>query len=277
MKQIMKVLGSIVILMLVIGLGISATAVVAGEVSVSINNIVDVSKDVDFTVAVNIDDVVDLSAAQYDVTFDPSVLRLDNITSGQIDSTAIGVVYNEISPGRFRVVQLVGLGFGAVSGSGYLSVLHFHVIGSMGQSGAINIASGKLSSIDGEISAAWTGGSVNVISAESGGGEPSPPTPPSPESASAPVGGEDGGQVSDSSLVGGPTGEKEIAALPPGPAALSPTPPASTSPSAPPIPPLPPAPSPAKTINWPALWGTIGGVVIVIGLFFFLRVRRRLY
>jgi len=276
MKQIMKMLGSIVILMLVIGLGISATSVAAGEVSVSINNIDEVSKDVDFTVAVNIDDVVDLSAAQYDISFDPSVLRLDNITDGLIGSTAIGVVYNEISPGKFRVVQLVGLGFGAVSGSGYLSVLHFHVIGSMGQSGPINLASGKLSSINGEISAAWIGGSVNVISAESGSEEPPPPTPPSPELTPA-TAGEDSEQVSNSSLVGGPTEEKEVAALPPAPPTLSPTPPASPTPSVSPTPPLPPAPSPAKLINWPALWGTIGGLVIVIGLVIFLQVRRRLY
>jgi len=47
------------------------------------------------------------------------------------------------------------------------------------------------------------------------------------------------------------------------------------SPPAPPAP-TPPVPSPASTspINWPVLWGVIGGVVVV-GLIIFLLARRK--
>jgi hypothetical protein len=116
--------------------------------------------DSDFTATIDIDQVADLNAAQYDVTFDPLVLRLDDITPGQIDSTELPVQFNEVSPGTYRVVQSMGLG--AVSGSGYLSVLYFHVVGSLGQSSTVELSNGLLSGMANEIPATWTGHTVDV-------------------------------------------------------------------------------------------------------------------
>ncbi|GAI53250.1 unnamed protein product, partial [marine sediment metagenome] len=51
---------------------------------------------------------------------------------GLIGSTPVPVdMYNEISSGTYRVVQNVS-GLSGATGSGYLAVLHFHVIGSEG-------------------------------------------------------------------------------------------------------------------------------------------------
>jgi len=52
----------------------------------------------------------------------------------------------------------------------------------------------------------------------------------------------------------------------------------SSAPPSPPSPPSPPAPptAPAEPINWPVLWGVIGGVVLV-GLTIFLLARRKAY
>jgi len=96
--------------------------------------------DSDFTANINITEVTDFDACNYDVSFDASVLRLDDITSGLIGSTAIPVdMYNEISSGTYTVVQNAP-GLAGVSGSGYLAVLHFHVIGSAGDSSAISLS-----------------------------------------------------------------------------------------------------------------------------------------
>jgi hypothetical protein len=116
-----------------------------------------------FTANVNISEVVDFDACNYDVSFDASVLRLDDITSGLIGSTTIPVdIYNEISSGTYRIIQNVP-GLTGVSGSGHLAVLHFHVIGSQGDSSPISLANGMLSNnLAEEITATWTGDLVNV-------------------------------------------------------------------------------------------------------------------
>jgi hypothetical protein len=168
----------------------------------------------DFTANVNISEVVDFDGCNYDVSFDASVLQLDDVTSGLIGSTAIPVdLYNEISPGTWTIVQNVP-GLTGVSGAGYLAVLHFTVIGVEGDSSSIILANGMLSdNLAQEIAATWVGDSVRVAAADT--------TPP--------------------------------------PAAPSP-------------PPAPP--SPPRTINWPVLWGVVGGMAVV-GVIAFLRARRK--
>lgn len=117
----------------------------------------------DFTVNLNIGDVTDFDAASYDVSFDTLVLRLDDVTAGLIGATAIPVdVYSEIEAGTWRVVQNVP-GVTGVTGSGYLTVLHFHVLGADGDSSALSLSNGVLSNnLAEEITATWTGGSVAI-------------------------------------------------------------------------------------------------------------------
>ncbi|GAI57534.1 unnamed protein product, partial [marine sediment metagenome] len=104
----------------------------APEVTVSFDAPDEAAPDSDFTANVNISEVTDFDACNYDISFDASVLRLDNIASGLIGSTTIPVdVYNEISSGTWRVVQNVP-GMTGATGSGYLAVLHFHAIGGQG-------------------------------------------------------------------------------------------------------------------------------------------------
>ncbi len=138
-------------------------------VSVSIDAPATAAHDSDFTAAVDITEVTDFDSGNYDVTFDPTVLRLDEVTPGLIGSTTVPVdMYNEISSGTYRVIQNVP-GVAGVSGSGYLSVLHFHVVGSEGDSSAITLSNGVLSDNQaGEIEASWAGDSVEISSATPG-------------------------------------------------------------------------------------------------------------
>jgi len=161
MRKAMKILAIITIVALLLG-GAAVPVSATPEVTVSIVAPDEVATDSDFTANVNISEVVDLNAAQYDISFDNAVLRLDDVTSGQIDSTEIPAMESEISPGTYTVVQSLLLG--TVSGSGYLAVLHFHVIGSEGDSSAIDISNGILSGLEAEIEATWIGDSVDISS-----------------------------------------------------------------------------------------------------------------
>ncbi|MFA4837302.1 MAG: cohesin domain-containing protein, partial [Dehalococcoidia bacterium] len=129
-------------------------------VTVTVNAPARVSTNYDFTVSIDISEVTDLNSVQYDIGFDTSVLRLDSIDAGQIAATSIPVASNEISGGHYRVVQSLGLS--SVSGSGSLAVLHFHSIGAIGTSSAIDISNGLLSGMSGGIPATWVDDTVQV-------------------------------------------------------------------------------------------------------------------
>ncbi|MBA7637134.1 hypothetical protein ES703_44769 [subsurface metagenome] len=133
------------------------------DVRVSINALSWVPEGYDFTVPVDIIGVTNFDAASYDVSFNSTVLRLDNVTSGQIDGTTIPVVaWSENVTGTATIVQNLE-GTPGVSGSGQLAVLHFNAIGSLGDSSNIELSSGVLSSnLAEEISAVWVDDSVYV-------------------------------------------------------------------------------------------------------------------
>ncbi len=87
---------------------------------------------------------------------------------------------NEISTGTWRVVQNIP-DFPGVSGSGYLAVLHFHIVSSEGSSN-ISLSNGVLSdNTASEIQPTWTGDSVKVVAAASEDTTPPPVVNASPE------------------------------------------------------------------------------------------------
>jgi len=158
-----KTLGMITVLALILGLVIAAPAVAIQVVTVSLDAPALVSPDSDFTVNVDISQVTDFDACNYDVTYDSSVLRLDSVTSGLIGETTIPVdIYSEVETGTYRVIQNVP-GLTGVTGTGYLAVLHFHVLGAEGDSSALTLSNGMIASNQAqEIGATWVGASVEV-------------------------------------------------------------------------------------------------------------------
>ncbi len=157
-----KILGIITIVALLLG-GVVVPVAAQPAVTVSIDAPTEAAAGSDFTANVNITEVTDFDACNYNVSFDASVLRLDSVSSGLIDSTTIPVdVANEISSGTWTIVQNVP-GLTGASGSGYLAVLHFTVIGAEGTSSTISLSNGILGDTLGEeITATWTGDSVSV-------------------------------------------------------------------------------------------------------------------
>jgi len=162
MGRITKILGIITIVALLLG-GVVVPVAAQPAVTVSIDAPTEAAAGSDFTANVNITEVTDFDACNYDVSFDASVLELTSVTSGLIGSTTIPVsVANEISSGTWTIVQNID-GTAGVSGSGYLAVLHFTVIGAEGTSSAISLSEGMLgNNLAEEITATWTGDSVSI-------------------------------------------------------------------------------------------------------------------
>lgn len=160
MRRIMKILGmAIIAVLLLIG---GAIAVAAAPVEVIVYAPDEIVLDSDFTAGISIGEVTDFDGCYYDVTFDATVLRLDDVTTGLIGSTTIPVeTYWEVSPGTWRVVQSIP-GATGVNGSGYLAVLHFRVIGSLGDSSDISLSGSLYDTMAEEIVATWTGDSIVV-------------------------------------------------------------------------------------------------------------------
>jgi hypothetical protein len=167
MRRRMKTL-RIIIMTMLLGIVAVTPANAQGEVAVTINAPTQVDSGSDFTAIITIGSVTDLNAVQYDVSFNPSVLQLNDITSGQIGSTKMAVMSREVKAGTYRVVQSLGLS--TVDGSGSLAVLHFHAL----QSGEADtsLSNGVLAGFEGAIGAEWTGSSIIV-----GSGAP-PYSPP---------------------------------------------------------------------------------------------------
>jgi len=145
------------------------TTTEAAGVTVSLDAPSTADADSDFTVTVDISQVTDFDAADYDVSFDDSVLRLDDVTAGEIDGTEIPIdSWDEVSPGTYTIVQNVP-GVDGVTGSGTLAELHFHVIGTAGDSSDIDLSDGTLNdNQDVEIEAEWVGDSITVTEAPTG-------------------------------------------------------------------------------------------------------------
>jgi hypothetical protein len=235
MKRIVEIPSAIAIVMALL-LGCRAMPLVAATpgVIVSIDAPGGAAPDSDFTAGVNINEVNDFDACQYDVSFDATALRLDDVTSGLIGSTEIPVdIYDEISPGTYRVVQNVP-GLAGASGSGYLTELRFRAIG--GQDSQIRLSNGVLSDIAAsEIEATWVGDSVMVM-AEIPGATTLPPA---------------------ANLSSEPT-----------------TPPPESGPEDAASAPLLPPPPPSGYSGLPILWLVIGGVVLFGLIIIFMIARR---
>ena len=145
----------------------------AQGVAVSIDAPAEVDAGTNFIARVNMVDVTNFNAGNYNITYDPSVIDVTDVTNGLIGTTSIPVVmWNKVASGTVSVVENVPE-LSGVNGSGYLAELHFHVIGRYNITSDIVISNGILGDNTAtEIQATWTGASVNVIGL--------PPLTPSP-------------------------------------------------------------------------------------------------
>ena len=104
----------------------------------------DVDAGSEFVARVSITEVTDLDSFQFDISYDPSVIEVNDVSGGLVGSTAVPVLWNIVSPpGTLRVIGNLP-GVAGVTGSGYLAEIHFNVIGSPGSTSDITLSNGNL-------------------------------------------------------------------------------------------------------------------------------------
>lgn len=121
-----------------------------------------------FSAYIMIEDVTDLDAAQFDLSFDPDVIAVvdDGVKNGEIEGQEIPILFwRYVDPTTTAVVVDLP-GVDGVSGSGYLAEIIFEVTGDDEDTSSIELSNGLLGSnregISEEIAADWSGCEVKV-------------------------------------------------------------------------------------------------------------------
>ena len=82
----------------------------------------------DFSVTIGIEDVTDLNSGQFDLNFDPALMRVTGIDDGTIAKTTIPIAdWASVSKNTIRVLFNLP-DIDGVSGSGTLATIHFETI-----------------------------------------------------------------------------------------------------------------------------------------------------
>jgi len=175
----------------VVALIVFATGVAAneeGNVSVRVNAPEFVSGTFDITIDVH--DVIDLNSGQFDLSFDPDVVNVNDVYEGLIDGTTVPVdMWLLVEENRARVLFKLPE-TGLVSGSGYLTTIACEVVGNDGDASDLEVTNGELFSYTSndnpilggntehkEINADWSGGVVTVGTADMVGAAATASTP----------------------------------------------------------------------------------------------------
>ena len=151
------------ILLITIALFIAVTPVTAQEVEVRVNAPEYVDVGGTFTVTIDITDIADLNTAQFDLSFDPDVVKIRDVKKGEINGEEFPTfMHRSIAEGTERVLASMPFGEG-VSGSGYLAEIEFKAKGEEGEKSDLNLSKGMLGNISaGKISAEWISSEIRI-------------------------------------------------------------------------------------------------------------------
>jgi len=159
------------------------------DVNVTVNAPEYVAEDT-FEVTIDVTEVSAIIGAQFDLTFDPDVINIDNtktdVASGIIDDIELPISsFRLLDDGRIRILIYDAnlIEEGGISGSGYIAKIIFAVVGATGDNSAIDFyesdeSTRKLTDIEAEtIDANWFGTNVTIGTAPSTPAETPTPTP----------------------------------------------------------------------------------------------------
>ena len=109
-----------------------------------------------FDVTIDVVNITEFNSAQFDISFDSSVVNVTGVADGGLNSTAIQVsTWKSVDADTVRVLVSMPMGEG-VSGSGYLAKVSFDVVGKTGDRSELDISNGLLANKDAdEIFALW--------------------------------------------------------------------------------------------------------------------------
>ena len=143
--------------------------VIVAPIQVKVNAPEYVEEGETFEVFIDVDDIENFNAGQFDLTFDHKVVEVKKVTDGSIDDTEIPIaMWDEMDSDTIKVFPELS-GDTTVSGSGYLAKITFKVKGDEGDECALNI-SGKLIKLveqegamkPGKMSVEWIGAEITV-------------------------------------------------------------------------------------------------------------------
>ncbi len=124
-----------------------------------------------FEVRLDIENVQNMNSASYSISFNPAVLAITDVLPGMINGTAIPVgpgEWNETPAGTVNVAQTLS-GLSTVSGTGYLAVLKFNVVGAVDATTDLTASETALSDeLSQPIPSAWASDSVKLVNVLSG-------------------------------------------------------------------------------------------------------------
>ena len=134
------------------------------EVRVSVPEPKEIKEGKTFDVTIDIDKVTDFDSAQFDLSFDSSVVEVKDVTDGSLDRETIPIQWNTIDEDTIIVIVNAPEVEG-ISGSGYLAKICFKVKSE--DEGVLELSNGYLSNNQAvEIPARWVNATLKVGGAE---------------------------------------------------------------------------------------------------------------
>ena len=132
-------------------------------VNVTVNAPAYVEEEETFGVTIDVDNITDLNSAQFELSFDPTVIELSDVKEGKINGDTVPIfMWNFVDADTVGVLVNMPMGQG-VSGSGYLAKISFKVEGEQGDRSDLDISDGLLVDKEAEeILAEWIDGEVIV-------------------------------------------------------------------------------------------------------------------
>jgi hypothetical protein len=134
------------------------------SVLVTVNAPEYVAKGGTFVATIEVDCVNDLNAAQFDLSFNSSVVNVTDVKDGKINGANVSIFDWRVNPDKdtARVIIMMPIGTG-VSGSGYLAEVEFEVKGDAGKKSELKFSKGEVVDSEAkEIATKWIGDEVTV-------------------------------------------------------------------------------------------------------------------
>ncbi|MEA2053176.1 MAG: cohesin domain-containing protein [Euryarchaeota archaeon] len=134
------------------------------RVLVTVNAPEHVEKGGTFVATIWVEHVTYFNAAQFDLSFNSSVVNVTDVKDGKINGANVTIFDWRLNPDKdtARVIIMMPIGEG-VSGSGYLAEVEFEVTGEAGEKSELKFSNGKLVDSEAkEIAAKWIGDEVTV-------------------------------------------------------------------------------------------------------------------
>ena len=151
---------AVLLILTVIALSFAVTPVIAQPVEVRVNAPEYAEEGATFVVTIGVDNVIDLERAQFDLSFDPDVVKISDVNEAKIGGEDISIWW-VLNPDKDTVRVIITMDPGeGVSGSGYLAEIEFVAEGNEGDESVLNISNGLLGVLSDKI------GSGNVFSTD---------------------------------------------------------------------------------------------------------------